>query len=110
MYQRYCILELQHSGCYQGRILAQAVTAGNLRLNAIFLQNFIGNAADGQDGWLSIGSQLQVLLRPLKAHLHDRIAQSLIGFLEHPLGNIIVVIEVLAHAYLLCTLSREYKS
>ena len=110
VYQSNCILEVQNASCHQSRIFTQAMTTSNLWLNAIFFQNLIGNAANGQNSWLSISSQLQVLLRPLEAHLHDGIAKSLIGLLERLLCHIIVVIEILAHANLLCTLSWEYKS
>ena len=85
------------------------MAAHDVRLYPVFLEQRIGDDAHREDSRLRIRRQLELLLRSLKAHILDGIAQSLVRLLEQALRRSRMLVEVLAHAHGLSTLSREYE-
>ena len=109
MHEQHRILEFQDASRYQCRIFTETMPADDIRNNTMLLQDLSGNDAHREDGRLCIGRQPQIPLRTLEAHLHDRVAQSLIRLFEQALGDIIMVKEILAHADRLRPLSWKYE-
>jgi hypothetical protein len=75
-HQRYCILQLQHTGGNQRRILAQAVTGHQGRLRPAFcLPQAVGGNPGGKHQGLGIDGLVQCFCRPVRDQLPQIAAQ-----------------------------------
>ena len=85
------------------------MTARDLRLDAVFLEDLACDHADRENRRLRIRREAQIFFRPMEAHVHDGVAERLVRFAEQPLRHVILLMEILAHANLLGALSGEYE-
>ena len=107
--ERDGILERKDARCDESRVLAEAVAAGDIRLYAVFLEDLVDDDADRQDSRLRVGRELEVVCRPLEAHVLDGISKCLVGFGKESLGDVILIEKVFAHPNSLCALPRKYE-
>ena len=79
--------ETDGSRHHEGRVLAQAVTGGQVGLNAALLEGGGRGHAGREDGRLGIGRELEGVRRPLEAEAGEGKAQGLVGLLPHHGGG-----------------------
>ena len=109
MDEEYGIGEVEHVGCDERRVFAKAVSARDLGLDSMLLEDLVCDHADGEDRRLRVRRQAQIPFRAIEAHLHDRVAERLVRLTKQFLRHIILLVEILAHADLLGALPREYE-
>ena len=107
-----CILEGQRSGGHQRRVFAEAVSAHQSGLQAVFggfpkhLQ-----AGDGvrEQGGLRESRQVERVLRSLEAQCGEVVTQHLAGMFVDLADSRVFLEQVPPHTDVLRTLSREYE-
>ena len=104
-------LPRDRTGGGQRRDLAQAVACGHAHVfqPVAFAPHLVRRPAHRHHAWLDHVGAVQLLDRSFEAQLADRHLEDLFGALEDAARGRVTVVQVLAHAGLLDSLSREEK-
>ena len=97
MHEQDSVLERQHAGSDECRVLTEAVPCRDLGRDALSAQKLGGDDRHREDGRLRMLGQLQLIGRALEAELADGVAQRLIRLGKSLLCEIIGIEEILPH-------------
>ena len=103
------ICEGDRTRCDQRRVFAKAVACCDIRREAVFLQHLPYSDTGRQNGRLGEFGLHQLCVRAFEHHFGNREAERFIRFFDQGFDRIIVFKQILYHAHLLRSLSREQK-
>jgi len=94
VHQEHGVFEAERLRGHEGRVLAQAVARGQIRLHPEELER---DAADDQQRGLCVLSELELILRAFETQSRDLISQDLVGPGKHLPGQRRFLIKRQAH-------------
>ena len=108
MHRLHRVRKRQHAGDHQRRVLTQAVTRQQLRLQPTRSQMHPRCHAVDQNCRLGVLGQAQFILRSIETQTPQIVAQNRVGLFKQPAHLGIHLPQVPAHADELRALAREY--